>query len=607
MSRVPGVNRQPRRTTSLSWRATLTIFARYWLAERRTVTIIVLLLLLLIAAEAVTPVAFGELIGAVAGTGAQDSAQKDIGQAFVLVAASLVAAILLRQLLDRHWNSLTVRSMQRLQLDLFARVQRFSTDWHAGSFAGATVHRISRARWALDMLSNIIILRLLQPAILILVLGTMMTMRLPAAGVIFFIMCGLFIVISLLLSIKWVRPMSMQSAARDSRLTGALADAIGNNASVKAFAAEAREDQRLRAISDEWAGLALTSFDRATDTNAIQMLVWAAAQLFVIGVIAWFSLTGQTTVADSAFAISATMLLSGQLRNLGQDIRTIQRAYAELEDAAEFLVVTPETGIESAALPRPEIRGEIAFQHVSFSYPAGKPQYEDLSFTIRAGEQVALVGPSGSGKSTIIKLIQRLYQPQSGGIAIDGVDIASMTTERLRSLISVVPQEPLLFHRTLAENIGYGRPDATLPEIIEAAKQARAHDFISRQDKGYSGFVGERGVKLSGGERQRIAIARAMLADRPILLLDEATSSLDTETERLVQEAIDELARGRTTIIIAHRLSTVRRVDRILVFDNGQIIEEGSHDDLVKRPGGYYRYLYELQSHAENDMLDYQV
>jgi ATP-binding cassette subfamily B protein len=200
-------------------------------------------------------------------------------------------------------------------------------------------------------------------------------------------------------------------------------------------------------------------------------------------------------------------------------------------------------------------------------------------------------------------MIQRLYEPQQGKILIDGNDVASMQLEQLRSITSVVPQEPVLFHRSLAENIAYGRPDASLEDIIDAAKRARAHDFIVRLEKGYDMVVGERGAKLSGGERQRIAIARAILADRPILLLDEATSSLDTETERLVQEAVRELAYGRTTIVIAHRLSTVEQVDRILVFDDGAIVEEGNHKLLMQRRNGRYRQLFEIASHRPDALI----
>ncbi|MGN6488224.1 MAG: ABC transporter ATP-binding protein, partial [Devosia sp.] len=219
-----------------------------------------------------------------------------------------------------------------------------------------------------------------------------------------------------------------------------------------------------------------------------------------------------------------------------------------------------------------------------------------LDLVIRPGERVGLVGHSGSGKTTFVKLIQRLYDVTGGRVTVDGVDIRDVEQASLRSQIAIVQQEPVLFHRSLAENIAYGRPEATRGEIIEAAKLANAHEFIEALPKGYETLVGERGIKLSGGERQRVAIARAFLSDARVLILDEATSSLDSESELLIQQAMDRLMVGRTTLVIAHRLSTVRALDRLLVFDGGRIVEEGTHPELVKRQGGIYRRLFERQA-----------
>jgi len=240
-------------------------------------------------------------------------------------------------------------------------------------------------------------------------------------------------------------------------------------------------------------------------------------------------------------------------------------------------------------------RGEVVFDRVTFHYGGHvTPLYRDLSLTIRAGERVGLVGPSGSGKTTLVKLIQRLYDVTGGEIRIDGQNIADARQSSLRSQIAIVQQEPILFHRTLAENIAYGRPGAGMAEIERAARLANAHDFIMSLPKGYLTLVGERGVKLSGGERQRVAIARAFLADAPILILDEATSALDSESEVLIQQAMVRLMEGRTSIVIAHRLSTVRALDRILVFDKGRIVEEGDHLSLYRK-GGLYRRLCDHQ------------
>jgi ATP-binding cassette subfamily B protein len=256
-------------------------------------------------------------------------------------------------------------------------------------------------------------------------------------------------------------------------------------------------------------------------------------------------------------------------------------------------------GIADAADARPIMveGGRIQFENVTFHYGGHRaPLYDHLSVDISAGERVGLVGRSGSGKTTFVKLVQRLYDVSGGRILIDGQDIAKATQQSLRSQIAIVQQDPILFHRSLAENIAYGAPGASMAAIEQAARLANAHDFILRLPKGYGTLVGERGVKLSGGERQRVALARAFLADAPVLILDEATSSLDSESEALIQQAMERLMKGRTSIVIAHRLSTVRSLDRILLFDRGEIVEQGNHAALIARTGGIYRSLFERQA-----------
>jgi ATP-binding cassette subfamily B protein len=295
--------------------------------------------------------------------------------------------------------------------------------------------------------------------------------------------------------------------------------------------------------------------------------------------------------------LTTYFVVHGYLRDIGQHIHQLQRAVNEMEEMVHLY--DQPLGVADAvdAKSLDVALGEVRFEHVTFRYAGhAAPLYRDLNLRIAPGERIGLVGHSGSGKTTFVKLIQRLYDVTEGRIVIDGQNVADAAQTSLRSQIAIVQQEPILFHRSLAENIAYARPEASQAQIERAARLANAHEFIGRLPRGYQTLVGERGVKLSGGERQRVALARAFLADAPILILDEATSSLDSESEALIQEAMERLMSGRTSIVIAHRLSTVRAMDRILVFDHGSIVEEGSHETLLNKSHGRYRRLFERQS-----------
>ncbi|KAF0185227.1 MAG: hypothetical protein FD124_2118 [Alphaproteobacteria bacterium] len=574
---------------SVTWRDVMSLCAGYWFREPATLFSVAILLAGLVTSELVTPILLGEVVGSIGARAAVAASLVLLGG----VAVSMGAQVVLKQILDRVWNGYAARSMQRIQMDAFGRVQRFSADWHANTFAGATVHRLSRARWALDMIGQIVWIRLATPILLTIGLGVALFFRLPAAGAAFFLVVLIYVVVSLVIATMWVRPANLVAAAADSRLTGSVADCITNNAVVKAFGAEVREDDHIGEIANHWRDVAVRSFNRATDMGAVQQGIWVVLQIGVLGLL----VVGRegVTAGDITFTIAASFQLAGHLRSVGGDIRVLQRAFGEFADAVEFLRLPLQVSDQSSVRPMARGAGEIVFDNVTFRYGQSDHLYSSFSIRIAPGEKVGLVGPSGSGKSTFVKLLQRLYDVNGGAIRIDGADIASVAQAELRRSIAIVPQDPSLFHRSLSGNIAYGRPSAKPEEIVEAARRARAHDFICRLPDGYDTLVGERGVKLSGGERQRVALARAFLADAPILVLDEATSSLDTITERQIQDAIEELMRGRTTIVIAHRLSTVRAMDRILVFDEGRVVEQGAHAELISRPQGRYRDLHLLE------------
>jgi len=492
---------------------------------------------------------------------------------------------------------LTLRLMTRFASEAFWRVQRFSTDWHANNFAGAIVRRVTRGMWAVDMMDDILLLEML-PALLVLV-GTSLLLGLhwPGMGMMLAAGAVAYITVSVSLSLYYVAPAARLSNATDTRIGAAMADAITCNAVVKSFGAESREDYRLAKVLDKWNRRTWRTWTRATRNGSLQLLLLQGLRTLVLVYAVWLWWNGRATAGDMAFVLTSYFIVHGYLRDVGQHVRNLQRSANEMEEMVEFQ--SQPLGIVDRADAKPiHVReGEILYDRVTFRYRGqAEPLFRDFSLRIDAGERVGLVGHSGSGKSTFVKLLHRLYDVGGGRIVIDGQDTAFVTQDSLRAQLALVPQEPILFHRTLAENIAYGRPDATMAQIENAARLANAHEFILQQPKKYHTLVGERGVKLSGGERQRVALARAFLADTPVLVLDEATSSLDSVSEALIQEAMERLMVGRTAIVIAHRLSTVRMLDRILVFDRGRVVEAGTHEELVLYKGGIYKRLFERQA-----------
>lgn len=571
----------------LSNRQVLGFIAGYWRRRPWLLMGAVGLTLIAIGFDLALPWAAGRLVDAVA---AGPSDPDPAWRAWAMFVGVYLAFSVIRNTAMRFLIPLSANNMKDMTDDAFRRVQSFSADWHADTFAGATVRRLGRAMWGYDTVTDAALIWF-GPAIIVLVgLCGMMLLRWPPVGLFALAVVALYIASNIVLTSIYARPSNQRSVALDSRIGGALADSISSNATVKSFGAEPREEGRIAEVTELWRKATIRSWHRFTDLWLLHNLLLVALQAGLTGILVWEWTRGRAGTGDLAFAITAFMLMTGYLRNIGENIRMAQRGMDDVEDVARYARMPPQVLDAADARDfRPQL-GQIVFDRVTFRYKSAEtPLYDGFSLAIAPGERVALVGATGAGKSTFVKLIQRLYDVQGGRILIDGQDVAAVTQGSLRRSIAVVPQDPALFHRTIAENISYARPGATEDEIVLAARRARAHDFIARLPKGYDTLVGERGVKLSGGERQRVAIARAFLADAPILVLDEATSSLDVETERQVQAAMEELMVGRTTIVIAHRLSTIRGADRILVFENGRIVEEGRHAELVKRGGAYAR------------------
>jgi ATP-binding cassette subfamily B protein len=576
----------------------LAFLYRHWRREWRTVLGIAGSMIGATVADLFLPVFSGRLIDAIT----QDAARR--AQAFhdaliAVAAMAVLGAVLIggRHLAFKGICRLTVRLMSRLASDAFWRVQRFSSDWHANTFAGSIVRRITRGMWAVDLMDDTLLLALLPALVALVGSSLVLGARWPGMGLLLLAASGLYVVISIALAIRYVAPAARLSNAQDTRLGGAMADSITCNAVVKSFGAESREDARLDQILWKWSARTYRTWSFATLSSTLQLSLLLGVRTLIAFYAVFLWWRGLASVGDVTFVLTSYFVVHGYLRDVGQHVANLQRSANEMEEMvrlkAEHLGVEDRPNVPNLTVAS----GGIIFENVTFRYGSHvMPIFRDFSLSIRPGERIGLVGRSGSGKTTIAKLLHRLYDINEGRILIDGQDIANVTQESLRTQLALVPQEPVLFHRSLAENIAYGRPDACLREIEAAAMLASAHEFISRQPKGYATLVGERGVKLSGGERQRVALARAFLANAPILVLDEATSSLDAESEAAIQDATGRLMAGRTAIVIAHRLSTVRILDRILVFEHGRIVEEGPHDSLVSKPGGTYRRLFEKQA-----------
>ncbi|RWM08099.1 ABC transporter ATP-binding protein [Mesorhizobium sp.] len=581
-----------------AFRSVLGFTFGHWRRQPWRLSLIMGAFLLSTLADVLTPLYSGRLVDAVASSaGADEVAWHAAMTAFSILMALALAGVVLRNAAFMGIVELTLKMMSDIAADAFHRVQRFSTDWHANSFAGSTVRKITRGMWALDLLNDTILIALL-PSVVMLVGSTLLLGWFwPMMGLVVAIGSVLFIAVTAMLSLGYVAPAARLANSWDTRVGGSLADAVSCNAVVKGFGAEAREETRLARVVAKWRLRTGRTWVRGTLNGTTQGTMLLLMRAAVIGLALMLWAWGQASAGDVAFVLTSFFVLQGYLRDIGTHIRNLQRSINDMEELVDFR--SEPLGIEDRP-GAPPIRitdGRITFDKVTFHYGNHRlPLYRDFSVEVAAGERIGLVGHSGSGKTTFVKLIQRLYDVNAGRIRIDGQDISQVAQASLRSQIAIVQQEPILFHRSLAENIAYARPGATQVEIEHAAKLASAHDFIANLPKGYGTLVGERGVKLSGGERQRVAIARAFLADARILILDEATSSLDSESEVLIQKAMERLMVGRTTLVIAHRLSTVRALDRLLVFDRGRVVEEGSHDELIRLNGGIYRRLFERQA-----------
>ncbi|ACC80413.1 ABC transporter ATP-binding protein [Nostoc punctiforme] len=541
------------------------------------------------------PYAIGEIIrGVTKSTGGSQPIFDAMRQPLMLFIALSVGEVIFGRSAGLLQTILHPVHRQHIVRSLYAYLQHHSHRYMSSSFSGALAHRISETSLGVTQTMQMLITEFMPVIVVYTVATTILYRSYPPLAALVGVWAVLFISISFWLATR-CRIYSRKAAAARSETTGIIVDTVTNLTSSRLFARLGFE----RGYLNEQLSRELKQVRKSNwYSERIRWFQFISAAILKISTL-YYSLSlwsqGKIATADFVVATSLSLLIISEARNLS---RRFLEFFEHIGNVANgvFTIVQPHELVDrDRAIAHPITQGKIEFRRVNFNYSDEKKVFNNLSVTIQAGQRVGLVGFSGSGKSSFVNLILRLFDPQSGQIIIDGVDIRDMTQDALHAQISLIPQDPSLFHRTLLENIRYGRLDATDEEVFEAARKANAHDFIIQSQDGYNSLVGERGVKLSGGQRQRIAIARVILKDAPILILDEATSSLDSITEKAIQDTLDLAMNGKTVIVVAHRLSTIVHLDRILVFDKGHIIEDGSHTKLLALGGAYHR-LWKMQA-----------
>lgn len=468
---------------------------------------------------------------------------------------------------------------------LTSYVTLHSRSYFSDRFSGSIMNKIRHATAGVREIIDMVLWEFLEVAVNVIVSFILAWFVSPIIALVFISWVILMMCINAYLGVRRV-PLATYAHSLETQINGATVDLLSNVSAMQEYARREFEVERLKSMAEQRRLAHLRSWFFGEWTRALNSVLLVVFGSVLIYMAVAFAKSGAISVGDIVLVIAIIFRIEGQLQSLGSNFNKFAETWGEVSESLEEIIEPHEIPDKAGAGELQYDSASITFDKVAFGFQ-GQPVYENLSLAIPAGQRVGLVGRSGAGKSTLIRLLMHHHDIQGGEIKIGSTNIANVMQESLRRAISIVPQEPLLFHRTIRENISYGKPDASEDEIIDAAKQAQAHEFILRLHEGYESLVGERGVKLSGGERQRIAIARAILKSAPILLLDEATSALDSESEVEIQKALRTLMEGKTVIAIAHRLSTLRQMDRIIVLDRGTIVEEGTHDELVEQKGIY--------------------
>lgn len=582
------------RMTAILWRPEM----RRW---RPRMALAVALTLLAKALAVAAPVFMGDGINRLAAEEA--GAGPAFLLAFCLFAATRFLSNGLPQLRDAFFARVTQDANRLLAVDAFAHAQNLSLQFHLTRRAGAVNRTIERGAGAAEFMMRFLAFNigptLIELALAAAVMAALYSWNLAAAAV---ITIAAYAAATVAIT-EWRNAQRRAMNEADTNLRAVAIDTLGNFETVKAFAAEAREtarfDEALQSYNDRY----VTQAQSLAALNAAQEFIMAAG-LFAAAAIAGFAvLAGDLKPGDVTAVILMLTNIYRPLNILGFAWREIKQGAVDVEKLFDLMELAPTVADRPDARPFSPARGAIRFDRVSFAHEGRSAGLDELSFDIPGGAFVGVVGPSGAGKSTVLKLLFRFYDPSSGVVSVDGQDVRTVAQQSLRRAIGLVPQEVALFNDTLRFNLAYGRPSADDAAILDAAEKAQLGRFIRSLPNGLDTRVGERGLKLSGGERQRVGVARAILNDPRILVLDEATSSLDSETEKEVQSALAEAAKGRTTIAVAHRLSTIAGADIIFVLDGGRIVEQGRHETLLAS-GGLYASLWRRQTDAAESAME---
>ncbi len=498
--------------------------------------------------------------------------------------------------------SFEVHGQRDISQSILTHLTKQSLGFHNNRFGGALISQTNKFMGAFERFWDLIIWDTIPVVTGIATASVVLWFVSPIYSLVIVATAILFI-LAVTFGSRFLLERNKREVAAYSRITGFISDVVTNISTVKAFGSERYEQKIGYTRQNDWLGKALHVMRGVLGVSTVYATILVMYYVGLLLLTVYIASQHNIQIGSVFLLISYAMIVGRQLWSMNNLVRNYNRVMGDAHDMVEILGLPAEINDTSHRLLQAS-HGDINFANVTFAHDGGKGThiFNDFSLHIRPGERVGLVGHSGSGKTTLTRLLLRFNDVDAGEISIDGTNIADVTQKSVREAISYVAQEPMLFHRSLADNIAYGKPNATDAEIVRAAQLAHAHEFISTLPDGYDTLVGERGVKLSGGQRQRIAIARAILKDAPILVLDEATSALDSESEKLIQASLSNLMKGRTSLVIAHRLSTIAKLDRIIVLENGKIIEDGNHAELLAQKSTYAK----LWKHQSGGFIDEQ-